>query len=102
MVAKRSAGRVFLLLGFVFGAAMLASASQSSAAGPDPSVTTLTSNRAPAYVGQQITFTARVDAQNSTTLHPTGSVTFYDGATPIGSGNIGTSTHTAKINAVLS
>ena len=101
MRSKQLVGRVLLFLGVVFGVAVLASASQGNAVGPEPTVTTLTSNRAPAWVGQQITLTSKVTSVNTMTLKPSGTVTFYDGSTPLGTSDLAPSTRTAKINVWL-
>lgn len=52
---------------------------------PIPTTTTLTSSLNPSLVGQSVTFTATV-TPNSGSVAPTGTVTFYDGATVIGTG----------------
>ena len=52
---------------------------------PAPTTTTLTSSVNPALVGQTITYTATV-APTSGSGVPTGTVTFYDGTTVIGTG----------------
>lgn len=51
----------------------------------EPSSTTITSSSNPAAVGQGVTFTATISSPNlSSPNHVTGTVQFYDGATPIG------------------
>jgi hypothetical protein len=52
-----------------------------------PTGTTLTSAPNPSTFGQSVTFTATVAASQSSTL-PTGTVTFRDGGTPLGSGSL--------------
>jgi uncharacterized repeat protein (TIGR01451 family) len=51
--------------------------------------TTLTSSLNPSAPGQAVTFTATVHAASGTGM-PTGTVTFKDGATTIGTGSVGT------------
>ena len=52
-----------------------------------PTTITLTSSVNPAVVGQQVTFTATVVPVTGT-VAPTGTVTFYDGTTVIGTGTL--------------
>jgi sugar lactone lactonase YvrE len=60
----------------------------------DPSSTTVTSSSNPAAVNQGITFTANISSPN----HVTGTVQFFDGATPIGiPQTVVTATNTATI-----
>ena len=60
----------------------------------DPSSTTVTSSVNPAAVNQGVTFTARISSPN----HVTGTVQFFDGATPIGlPQTVVTATNTAMI-----
>jgi hypothetical protein len=54
--------------------------------GSMPTATTLTSSLNPANTGQSITFTATVAGTTSNSPLPTGSVTFFDGPTSLGSG----------------
>jgi hypothetical protein len=60
---------------------------------PAPSVS-LTSDANPSVYGQDVTFTATVSASSGT---PTGTVTFFDGTTPIGTGVLD-STGTATVD----
>jgi parallel beta-helix repeat protein len=55
-----------------------------------PTTTSLTSAPNPSNFGQTVTFTAAVASPQSTT-NPTGSVTFMDGATPLGSATLSAS-----------
>jgi len=56
---------------------------------PNASTVTLTSSPNPAAFGQSITFTATVTSGGSGT--PTGTVTFKDGTTTLGTGTLNTS-----------
>ncbi len=49
---------------------------------------TTTSTPNPSAPGQSVTFTATVKGSVNTTITPTGSVTFYDGTTSLGTGNL--------------
>jgi hypothetical protein len=65
----------------------------STAAGPlnvgkDATKTTLTSSATPAVPGQPVTFTATVAVQSPGAGTPTGTVTFKDGATVLGTGSL--------------
>jgi hypothetical protein len=65
------------------------------------SYTGVSSSAAPSYLGQRVTFTAGVSSKNGGT--PTGSVTFYDGSTSLGSGALnsqGVATYTATTLAL--
>jgi hypothetical protein len=53
--------------------------------GPNPSTTLLSGSPNPAFVGQTVTLTATVSATSGT---PTGSVTFSDGSTVLGTGTL--------------
>jgi alpha-L-arabinofuranosidase len=53
--------------------------------GPAPSTNTMTSSQNPAAARSVVTFTATVTGSIGT---PTGTVTIYDGASPLGSGNL--------------
>ena len=55
---------------------------------PTPTQTLLSSNVNPSYFGQAVTFTAPVSTTGAFVSIPTGTVTFYDGNTPIGSGTV--------------
>ncbi len=59
-----------------------------AATGLPSTTTTVTSSQNPAGVGVSVTFTATVTTTGSNP--PTGTVTFYDGATEIGSGTLST------------
>ena len=54
----------------------------------DATTTALTSNVNPSDFGQNVTFTATVTAQAPGAGTPTGTVTFFDGATQIGTGTL--------------
>ena len=56
-----------------------------------PTTTTLTSSTATPAAGNPVTFTAKVSSSGGT---PTGSVTFYDGATPLGAAALSSGTAT--------
>src|SRR5207302_1672425 len=61
-----------------------------TAAQPD-TTTTLASSVNPSVFGQSVTFTATVSALLvGQFVPPTGTVTFFDGATPIGTGSLNT------------
>ncbi len=53
-----------------------------------PTTTTLTSTPATSQSGQSVTFTAKVVANELPTATPTGTVTFYDGSTSLGTGTL--------------
>jgi hypothetical protein len=55
---------------------------------PDPTTTVLGADVNPTVSGQTVTFTATVSANAPGAGTPTGTVTFFDGATPIGSGTL--------------
>jgi hypothetical protein len=57
--------------------------------GPTPTTTAVTSSSNPSVFGQPVTFTSTVTAQGSDI--PTGTVTFYDGTTSIGTSNLNNS-----------
>lgn len=50
--------------------------------------TSMASSANPSVYGNAVTFTAVVQPVSTTTYVPTGTVTFYDGANPIGSGSL--------------
>ena len=52
--------------------------------------TTLGSSANPSYYGQPVTFTATVAATSSPAGNPTGTVTFKDGSTTLGTGSLST------------
>jgi autotransporter-associated beta strand protein len=54
----------------------------------DGSVAKVTSSSNPVFVGQMLTLTASVSAAGLGTATPTGTVTFYDGTTLLGSGTL--------------
>jgi len=54
----------------------------------DATQTLVTSNVNPAYFGQAITFTSNVSTTGAFVAIPTGTVTFLDGTTPIGTGTL--------------
>jgi len=56
---------------------------------PIPTTTTVSSSNNPSTLGQSVTFTANV--QISASNSPTGTVTFYDGATALGASNLSNS-----------
>jgi hypothetical protein len=64
--------------------------------------TTVVSSANPSTVGQQVTFTATVTATQSNTAMPSGTVTFFDGTTQLGTGTLtnGTATFTTTATAL--
>lgn len=58
------------------------------AQGPNGSTVTLVSSENPAYVGQAVVFTATVAAAVASAGTPTGTVTFFNGATQLGAVNL--------------
>jgi hypothetical protein len=62
----------------------------------DSTQTLLTSNVNPSYFGQAVTFTSNVSTTGAFVAIPQGTVTFYDGATAIGTGTLD-STGTASL-----
>jgi hypothetical protein len=54
----------------------------------NPTQALLTSNANPSYFGQVVTFTSPVSTTGAFAAIPTGTVTFYDGATAIGTGTL--------------
>ncbi len=54
----------------------------------DASSTTVTSSANPSVYGQPVTFTAMVSAKAPGSGTPTGTVAFYNGATPVGTGTL--------------
>jgi len=69
------------------------------ASGTTATTTTLTSSTNPSAVGQAVTFTAKV-AATSGTGSPTGTVTFLDNGTSIGSGALSSGTATLKTSSL--
>ena len=68
----------------------------------DSTFTSVASSEDPSFFGESITFTATVEAVASTTGTPTGTVTFYDGSTALGSATLAAGTanfKTAKLTA---
>jgi Bacterial Ig-like domain (group 3)/Putative Ig domain len=57
----------------------------------DPTTTTVKSSDATAVVGQTVTLTATVTSNNPGSGTPTGTVTFFDGNTPLGPGTLNSS-----------
>jgi Bacterial Ig-like domain (group 3)/Putative Ig domain/Ubiquitin-activating enzyme E1 FCCH domain len=57
----------------------------------DPTTTTVKSSAATAVVGQSVTLTATVTSNNPGSGTPTGTVTFFDGNTPLGPGTLNSS-----------
>jgi len=55
---------------------------------PDPTQSLLTSNVNPSYFGQAVTFTSNISTTGAFVAIPTGTVTFYDSATAIGTGTL--------------
>jgi hypothetical protein len=55
---------------------------------PDSTQTLLTSNANPSYFGQAVTFTSPVSTTGAFTAIPTGTVTYFDGPTAIGTGTL--------------
>jgi hypothetical protein len=68
-----------------------------NAAPPATTTTTITSSNNPSTFGQSVTFTATVATASGT---PTGTVTFFDGATNIGSGTLSGNTATYTTSAL--
>lgn len=70
---------------------------------PDSTQTLLTSNANPSYFGQAVTFTSPVSTTGAFTAIPTGTVTYFDGATAIGTGTLdgaGNASFTASALAI--
>jgi hypothetical protein len=65
-----------------------------------PTTTTLTSNTNPVFLSNSVTFTATV-TPTSGSIVPTGTVTFYDGSTAIGTGTLSASGSGASAVAKL-
>jgi Bacterial Ig-like domain (group 3) len=61
--------------------------------------TTLSSTVNPAAVGQSVTFNASITASKPSTMRPTGTVTFYDGTTDIGSAPVINEAGTKTLNS---
>ncbi|HUS01485.1 MAG TPA: Ig-like domain repeat protein, partial [Chitinophagaceae bacterium] len=68
-----------------------------NAAPPATTTTTLTSSLNPSTFGQSVTFTATISTGTGT---PTGTVTFFDGATNIGTGTLSGNTATFTTTAL--
>jgi hypothetical protein len=66
----------------------------------DGTTTTVNSSANPSVYGQRVIFTARVTAQTPGSGTPTGTVTFYDGSTALGTGTL--SSGVVKFSAPLS
>ena len=62
----------------------------------------LTSSNDPSLVGQSVTFTATVTPPSGNSLKPSGTVTFYDGSTSLGTGTINTSGQATFATSALS
>jgi hypothetical protein len=79
----------------VYGGNPSFNASTSSALGQtvnmDATTTTLTSSANPAALGSSVTFTATVSANAPGSGTPTGTVTFFDGGTPMGTSAVNAS-----------
>jgi hypothetical protein len=67
----------------------------------DPTTTTVTSSLNPSVFGQNVTFTATVHATAPGSGIPTGSVTFFDGTTQIGTGTLASGSATLVTNALV-
>jgi Bacterial Ig-like domain (group 3) len=84
------------------GAFALASAilllSFTAAQAQTATTTTVTSSQNPSVAGQPVTFSAVVSGSGGT---PTGTVTFLDGGSPIGSGTLGSNGQTSFTIATL-
>ncbi len=80
------------------------SASLTQTVGQDATTTKLTSSASPSVYGQSVIFTATVIASAPGGGAPTGTVTFMDGTTAIGTGTLGggTATFTTSLLAVAS
>ena len=82
---------------FLATPSLLAStASLTETVNPAPTATTLTVTPNPAYVGQTVTMTATVAAQGTSAQPNSGTITFYDGSTPLGTQSL-TSSGTATL-----
>jgi hypothetical protein len=68
---------------------------------PKGTTTSIEVSSNPIAVGQAITLTSTVTRSSGVAL-PTGSVTFYDGATPLGAGTLGTNSHASLTTSFLS
>ncbi|MCK9916401.1 Ig-like domain repeat protein [Microbacteriaceae bacterium K1510] len=66
---------------------------------PSATTTTLTSSANPSTIGQPVTFTAHVTSSGGT---PTGTVTFWDGATMLGNGTLAGGAATFQTSALAS
>jgi hypothetical protein len=76
------------------------STSLSQAVNQDGTTTTVVSSLNPSTYGQAVTFTATVSANSPGAGTPTGSVTFYDGSTSLGSGTLAAGKATLKTSAL--
>ena len=68
----------------------------------DASTTTLGVSSSSPVVGQSLTLTARVTAQSPGSGTPTGTVTFYDGTTVLGTGTLGSGSAKLVLSTGLS
>jgi hypothetical protein len=66
--------------------------SQASATSLTTTTTGVESNNNPSTFGQSVMFTAGVSPEEDPMALPSGTVTFYDGATELGTGTIGSGT----------
>jgi hypothetical protein len=66
------------------------------------STTTIVSSLNPSNAGQSVMFTATVTGPSGNTTVPTGIVTFFDGSTPVGSGNLNASGQAVFSTSTLS
>ncbi len=76
------------------------SASDTLFVSPDDSNATVSSSANPSITGQAVTFTATLSAANGGVGKPTGKVTFLDGSTVLGSGNLTNGIATLVTNAL--
>jgi hypothetical protein len=78
------------------------SAALGQAVNQDPTTTALTSSFSPSVYGQSVTFTATVAASAPGAGTPTGTVTFYDGSTLLGSASLNGADQAAFSTTTLS
>ena len=76
------------------GSFTTSSASLTQTINQDATTIKVSSSANPSVYGQSVTFTARVTAASPGSGTPTGTVTFYDGSTNLGSGTLSTGTAT--------
>jgi uncharacterized protein (TIGR03437 family) len=64
-----------------------------------PTTTTLVSSASPSTVAESVTFSAAVVVSSLSTMRPTGTVTFYDGANVLGTGSVVNGGGTKTLNS---